>query len=58
MSAEVACYICRNFPSGFTLTPAHFLTGNLKTAIPLNLDNYEDSEYTLAYTIEIQQCKH
>ena len=32
-------YVYGDFSSGFTLTPAHFLTGNLDTVIPFNTDN-------------------
>ena len=34
-----------DFLSGFTLIPAHFLTGNLDTVIPFNLDDCEDVEF-------------
>ena len=34
-----------DFLSGFTLTPAHFLTANLDTVIPFNIDNCEDVDY-------------
>ena len=33
------------FLSGFTLTPAHFLTFNLDTVIPFNIDDCEDVDY-------------
>ena len=29
----------------FTLTPAHFLTANLDTVIPFNIDDCEDVDY-------------
>ena len=38
-------YVYSDFLSGFTLTPAHFLTGNLDTVIPFNLDDCEDVEF-------------
>ena len=34
-----------DFSSGFTLTPAHFLTGNLDTVIPFKTDNCEDVDF-------------
>ena len=34
-----------DFLSGFTLTPAHFLTANLDTVIPFNIDDCEDVDY-------------
>ena len=33
------------FLSGFTLTPAHFLTANVDTVIPFNIDDCEDVDY-------------
>ena len=38
-------YVYGDFLSGFTLTPAHFLTTNLDTVIPFNLDDCEDVDY-------------
>ena len=38
-------YVYGDFLSGFTLTPAHFLTANLDTVIPFNVDNCEDVDY-------------
>ena len=38
-------YVYGDFLSGFTLTPAHFLTGNLDTVIPFNVDDCEDVEF-------------
>ena len=38
-------YVYGDFLSGFTLTPAHFLTGNLDTVIPTNIDDCEDVEF-------------
>ena len=38
-------YVYGDFLSGFTLTPAHFLTGNLDTVMPFNSDDCEDTEY-------------
>ena len=38
-------YVYGDFLSGFTLTPAHFLTANLDTVIPFNIDNCEDVDY-------------
>ena len=38
-------YMCGDFLSGFTLTPAHFLTANLDTVIPFNIDDCEDVDY-------------
>ena len=38
-------YVYGDFLSGFTLTPAHFLTGNLDTVIPFNTDDYEDTDF-------------
>ena len=38
-------YVYGDFLSGFTLTPVHFLTGNLDTVIPFNLDDCEDVEF-------------
>ena len=38
-------YVYGDFLSGFTLTPAHFLTGNLDTVIPFNCDDHKDIEY-------------
>ena len=35
-------YVYGDFLSGFTLTPAHFLTANLDTVIPFNIDDCED----------------
>ena len=34
-----------DFLSGFTLTPAHFLTANLDTVIPFNIDDCKDVDY-------------
>ena len=34
-----------DFLSGFTLTPAHFLTANLDTVIPCNIDDCKDVDY-------------
>ena len=34
-----------DFLSGFTLTPAHFLTADLDTVIPFNIDDCEDVDY-------------
>ena len=33
------------FLSGFTLTPAHFLTANVDTVMPFNIDDCEDVDY-------------
>ena len=38
-------YVYGHFLSGFTLTPAHFLTANLDTVIPFNIDDCEDVDY-------------
>ena len=38
-------YVYGDFLSGFTLTPAHFLTANLDTVIPFNIDDCEDVNY-------------
>ena len=38
-------YVYGDFCSGFTLTPAHFLTANLDTVIPFNIDDCEDVDY-------------
>ena len=38
-------YVYGDFLSGFTLTPAHFLTANLDTVIPFNIDDREDVNY-------------
>ena len=38
-------YVYGDFLSGFTLTPAHFLTGNLDTIMPFGSDNCEDVEF-------------
>ena len=38
-------YVYGDFLSGFTLTPAHFLTGNLDTVIPFGSDNCEDVDF-------------
>ena len=38
-------YVYGDFLSGFTLTPAHFLTANLDTVIPFNIDDCEDVDY-------------
>ena len=40
-------YVYGDFLSGFTLTPAHFLTANLDTVIPFNIDDCEDVDYQL-----------
>ena len=37
--------MCGDFLSGCTLTPAHFLTANLGTVIPLNIVDCEDVDY-------------
>ena len=37
--------VCGDFLSGFTLTPTHFLTANLDTVIPFNIDDCEDVDY-------------
>ena len=37
-------YVYGDFLSGFTLTP-HFLTANLDTVIPFNIDDCEDVDY-------------
>ena len=37
-------YVYGDFLSSFTLTP-HFLTANLDTVIPFNIDDYEDVDY-------------
>ena len=37
-------YVYGDFLSGFTLTPA-FLTANLDTVIPFNIDDCEDVDY-------------
>ena len=37
-------YVYGDFLSGFTLTP-HFLTANLDTIIPFNIDDCEDVGY-------------
>ena len=38
-------YVYEDFKSGFVLTPAHFLTGNHKVAVPFSEDVCEDSDY-------------
>ena len=38
-------YVCSEFSSGFTLTPAHFLSGNLDTVFQFSSDDYEETEY-------------
>ena len=38
-------YVYGDFLSGFTLTPGHFLTANLDTVIPFNIDDCEDVDY-------------
>ena len=38
-------YVYGDFLSGFTLTPAHFLTANLDTVIPFNIDDCEYVDY-------------
>ena len=38
-------YVYGDYLSGFTLTPAHFLTANLDVAIPFNIDDCEDVDY-------------
>ena len=38
-------YVYGDFLSDFTLTPAHFLTANLDTVIPFNIDDCEDVDY-------------
>ena len=38
-------YVYGDILSGFTLTPAHFLTANLDTVIPFNIDDYEDVDF-------------
>ena len=38
-------YVYGDFVSGFTLTLAQFLTGNLDTVIPFGSDNCEDVEF-------------
>ena len=38
-------YVHGDFLSGFTLTPAHFLTANLDNVIPFNIDDCEDVDY-------------
>ena len=38
-------YVYGDFLSGFTLKPAHFLTGNLDTAKLFNSDDCKDIEY-------------
>ena len=38
-------YVYEELKSGFVLTPAHFLTGNHKIAIPFYDDDCEDSDY-------------
>ena len=38
-------YVYGDFMSGFTLTPAHFLTGNLDTVILFGSDSCEDVEF-------------
>ena len=38
-------YVYGDFLSGFTLTPAHFLTANLDTVIPFNINDCEDVDY-------------
>jgi len=35
-------YVYSDFHSRFTLTPAHFLTGNLETVIPVWSDDVDD----------------
>ena len=34
-----------DFLSGFTLTPAHFLTANLDTVVTFNIDDCVDIDY-------------
>jgi len=38
-------YVYSDFLSGFTLTPAHFLTGKLETVIPACCDDVDDPIY-------------
>ena len=38
-------YVYGDFLYGFTLTPAHFLTGNLDNVIPFNIDDCEEADY-------------
>ena len=38
-------YVYGDFLSGFTLTPAHFLTANLDTVIPFNIHDCEGVDY-------------
>jgi len=38
-------YVYSEFSSGFTLTPAHFLSGNLDTVFQLDSDDCEETEY-------------
>ena len=38
-------YVHGDFPSGFTLTPAHFLSGNLDTALPCEMGEFDDIDY-------------
>ena len=38
-------YVYGDFLSGFTLTPAHFLTGRLETVIPVCSDDVKDPTY-------------
>ena len=38
-------YVYGDFLSGFTLTPSHFLTGDLGIALPFSSDDYDDVEY-------------
>ena len=45
INTRTLTYVYGGFLSGFTLTPAHFLTANLDTVIPFNIDNCEDVDY-------------
>jgi len=38
-------YVYSDFLSGLTLTPAHFLTGNLETVIPIHSNDVDDPVY-------------
>ena len=45
INARPLTYVYEDFKSGFVLTPAHFLTGNHKVAVPFSEDVCEDSDY-------------
>ena len=45
INTRPSTYVYGDFMSGFTLTRAQFLTGNLDTVIPFGSDNCEDVKF-------------